>query len=262
MYRQTAETEAGEWLDESVKPGRTYHYQLVAVGTDGASSPAMISVTVPQWRWQMVGWPRQGEVRQPPLRLAPTASPAPLDLTVISRAGYLDGSGRFHVIALLRNDHDVGLTNVSVGVALLRTAGDAEEVYETLADQPYTREVAAGETIPLHVTLTGSEPDGFRVVASGVPSPVAPFPLLVEASEGSATSDGLYLVAGRVRNASDARIDFPRVVVVLIDDSGRPVNAEAVHPVPAQIEPGSTATFQLRFAYFPRVVEHLVFTLR
>ncbi|MBA3534460.1 MAG: hypothetical protein H0T73_21270, partial [Ardenticatenales bacterium] len=226
----------------------------------GMSEPVEAIVSTPEWRWRLAGWPTRGaQVSRPPVvHAAPTATAAPLALTLISRSGHLDSSGRFHVVALLRNENPVDLVNLSVRVNLL---SEDNEVRRAIATEPYARSVPAGAVVPLHVVADGIEPANFSIVAGGISGIAPALPLAVEASSGSEASDGFYYVEGRVRNTGDSRLDFPRVAIVLIDDSDRSVNAEVILPVPSQIEPNGTATFRVRFAYFPRVRSHQIYVL-
>jgi hypothetical protein len=257
MYRLLGETETGEWLDTSVQSGRSYHYQIIALSDKELSNPIEISITTPEWRWRSIG----GQSRQVTEAIAspvPTPTLAPLRLTIASRTSYLDSAGDFHVIALLRNQEETDLIDLAVQINLLN---DNQEIIQTISGIPYVQEVASGATIPMHLTIEDVEPKSYTIIATGLPGNASSLPLLIEASQGSEASDGIYYIEGRLRNRGDSRIDFPRIVVVLLDDSARPVNAEEVRPIPAQIDPDSTATFQMRFDYYPRVVNHEVYAL-
>lgn len=260
LYRLLGETDEGQWLDTTVQAGRTYQYQLVIIREEREEAPIGVRVMMPDWPWQTAGWPnREGQIINEPSALAsPTTTPAPLALTVTERSSYRDSLGRWHVFALLRNDHDVGLVGVT---ALVNRYDSNQRLFETMSGQPYTQLIPSGNTIPLHLTTTGNEPASYEIIAAGIPGIVEPLPLTVEASQATQINDTRYEVKGRIRNTGEQRLDFPRVAIVLIDDTNRPINIDVVRPIPAQIEADGTAIFEIRFDYFPRVVGHEVYVL-
>ncbi len=260
MYRVVKEGEGTHWRDRTVLPGRQYRYRIVAVGEGGVSDPVLVTVTIPAWRWPWRGLPGRGESAMPAPSVAssPTPTPEPLALTLVGRSGYLDAAGNFHIFALFRNEQDQDIVGASAQITLLN---DNEEVTSRHSGELSTASIAAGATVPLHVVLEGVEPNSYTVSAQGVSGSAPASPLVVEASAGSEGSDGFYYVQGRVRNSGDSEVALPRLAVVLFDRFDRPINASDLTLTPDPLPPGGSATFQVRFDYFPQVRGHQVYVL-
>ncbi|MGH2545089.1 MAG: FxLYD domain-containing protein [Ardenticatenaceae bacterium] len=205
-----------------------------------------------------------GERMRTPTR-TPTHTPAPagalvrepLRLAVAGRSGHLDPAGRFHLLLLLRNQHEQDAVDVKVRINV-REGG--ARVVDTFYGEPYTTTVAAGATVPTHIILESGEPGRYTITAAGVAGRASAVPLFVEESASHKSGD-FYYVQGRLRNVGDTHIDSPRVVAVLLDRLGRPIAMEETQTTPAALRPGWTATFQARFAEDARVRDYEVYVL-
>ncbi len=250
VYRLVTETTETVWLDTHVTAGQQVRYQVFAVRGDVLSTPVLITVTIPQG----LAW--LDNPAPPPGEAAPTATPAPLVLRLLSRTSYRDPAGRFHLVALWQNPHDVALQGIRIRVRLWE---EGRTGFRTLEQEPLTSSALAGETIPMHVVLEEGAPRTYTLAAQGVPGEAPARLLVVEESEGRIGDDGLYYVRGRVRNAGSMAVAQPRLMGMLLDEQGEPLAAEEGLLTPDPLQPGGTATFVLTFRALPGIAAHRVF---
>lgn len=258
--------------DTGLRPGWSYSYRLTGLLAAGATraEQTLAHVTVETAAGELLAAAgvlasaAETAAGQP----APAVTPAPTSLPpdaillgLLSDHSFQDELGNLFIVGEVRNDSNVDAGQTSVAVTFYDDRG---AVIGQAEGSTLLSTLAPGRRSPFLLNL--SWPDGmadYSLRAVGRPAaPQAESGLAVISSAAGEDETGLYHVSGVVENQGSAAVAQSRVVVTLYGRGGDVINVGFGRTSPDRLSPGQQATFDLTFAYFPKVLSHAVIAVQ
>ena len=227
------------YIDDDVLPATYYRYAIIAHADD--HRPATRYVGTQTTTEEFGGTP------------APASSPTPgatddqVTLGIVGSSDYLDELGNLVIVGEIRNDESWPVTNIEI-------TGAFYDHEETLIDRvtvaPMLRVVLPGQKAPFAIPIPlPYDIQGVSLRAAGVPAAVEPVSGALELveHEDSLDSDGLYHVAGVIRNQSRTAIDRVRAIVTLYTDDRLILDASICYSRPLRLTANGRGDFDCTF---------------
>jgi hypothetical protein len=192
--------------------------------------------------------------------IIPAPTPLPPDallLGLMSDASYTDDFNTLNVVGEVRNDSTLDVGEINVIVSFYDASGSF--IYEARSET-MLKSLTPGQRSPFLLSL--ERPEGMnnysiKAVGRPIPSQLTP-QLAVVSTKRYEDSIGFYHVEGVIRNNGSIAAKQAKVVVTLYGRGGGVINVGFAYPEPAQLGPGEQAAFDVRFTYFPKVVDQAV----
>jgi hypothetical protein len=256
------------YTDLGLKPSTTYRYFVTTFDGQAESSPVGLTVETCSW------------LRLPLMRLTmsaaanPTISTTPMPLPTSSASSplpqpaevilglmgsndYVDDLGNLHLVGEVHNDVRYNVDGIRVDVTFYDDSGD---VVEAVTGSALLDLLVPGQRSPFVIVWENpGEWKRYSLRATARPTTARPTEgLALLQSYARLDENGLYHVVGTLRNDGLTTPYYVRVVVSLYDSFGRISNAGFAYARPSRIPPGTAASFDCPFEYYPYLAEHLV----
>ena len=257
VYIYKAQTLQPAFVDNMLRPGRIYSYQVtrLTAGREAALAQAKLAT----FGNEVVG----GDIEPNPawpLRVtpAPTALPSnALLLGLVSDHSFTDVFNTLTIVGEVRNDSnlDAGQADIVVTFYDAADAAIGETHGKTLIDA-----IPPGASSPFYITLT--RPAGLASYSlRAIAQPVAPEqgPQLA-ATEVRPYEDeaGFFHVRGKIENIGDLVAKRTKVAVIIYGRDGQVINVGFSYVKPATLAPGEQGDYEVIFTYYPRQVRQTV----
>ncbi len=258
VYIYQGSTRATTFVDALLQPETAYAYKVEA-GT-GRTLAAGSTVSLPAHT-------PQAEVASSPANQAETLPsnvtviPAPTALPVnavllglMSDAGYVDEVNTFNIVGEVRNDSNLDVGNVSVGVNFYDASGAS---VSEVRGETMVRSLSPGRRAPFRISVpyqANMTNYSVRAVGQSVPRKLSPQIALVS-TKAYEDNIGFYHVSGVIKNMGAVQVSRVKVIATLYGRGGAIVNADFAYPAPATLNPGEQADFDVAFTYFPNVID-------
>lgn len=254
--------------DTGLRPGWSYSYRLTgllaAPATQAEQTLAHVTVETAAGELPAAAGVLASAAGTAAGQPAPAVTPAPTSLPpdaillgLLSDHSFQDELGNLFIVGEVRNDSNVDAGQTSVAVTFYDDRG---AVIGQAEGSTLLSTLAPGRRSPFLLNL--SWPEGmadYSLRAVGRPAaPQAESGLVVISSAAGEDETGLYHVSGVVENQGSAAVAQSRVVVTLYGRGGDVINVGFGRTTPPRLAPGQQATFDLTFAYFPKVLSHAV----
>ena len=268
VYIYKGKTTAAEFVDGGLRPGMAYMYRLetlaggqlqrvgwVSVGASNRASVAGIG---------LASSPATAAMAARPLAaIIPAPTPLPPDallLGLMSDASYTDPFDILNVVGEVRNDTNLNVGEIVIIASFYDTSGNfiSEARGEALLNY-----LPPGQRSPFLLSLL--RPVGmsnYSIKAVGRPAPLELTPQMAIIQPKAYQDEvGFYHVEGGVENVGAIPVDRAKVIVTLYSRGGGVINVGFDYPVPARLNPGDRAAFEVKFTYFPKVLNHSVIVI-
>jgi len=268
MYTLRTTVPGDRHSDVGLRPSTTYCYFVTTFDGETESSPVGVRVETHSWLrlpLTRLTMPANADTTAPPTRvpLATPSAPSPLPqpaeviLGLMGSNDYVDDLGNLHLVGEVHNDMQYNVDEIRVRVTFYDDSGN---VLETVTDSALLDLLVPGQTSPfLIVWEDPGEWKRYSLRAAARPTTSRPTEgLTLVHSYARLDENGLYHVVGTLRNDGLTTPYYVRVVVSLYDSFGRISNAGFVYAKPSRVPPGTAATFDCPFEYYPYNAEHLV----
>jgi len=268
MYALRTSVRRAMYSESGLNPSTRYRYLLTTFGSESESSPVGVAVETQSWLRlpleRIIGASATRSVAattyEPlPVPSAAPASPLPAEvmLGLMGTNDYLDDLGNLHLIGEVHNDmaHDVAQIRVRVTFY-----DDAGSVLEAVTGSALLDLLAPGQRSPF--VIVWENPGAWkrfslRATARST-TERAQEGLTIVHSYARLDENGLYHVLGTIKNDGLTTAYYVGVVVSLYDSFGKVSNAGFAHASPSRVPPGTAASFDCSFEYFPYMAEHVV----
>jgi len=170
---------------------------------------------------------------------------------------YVDDLGNLHLVGEVHNDVQYNVDEIRVRVTFYDDSGD---VLESVTGSALLDLLVPGQRSPFVIVWESpGEWKRYSLRATARPTTSRPTEgLTLVHSYARLDENGLYHVVGTLRNDGLTTPYFIRAVISLYDSFGRISNAGFAYARPSRVPPGTAATFDCPFEYYPYQAEHLV----
>lgn len=268
MYALKTSVREPRYADTGLRPVTGYRYFITSFDGETESSPLGVDVETHSWLhlplYELTGalttHRAQSTTPTPPATpsvLSSLPQPAEVILGLMGTNDYLDDLGNLHLVGEVHNDmhHNVG--QIRVGVTFYDDAGQA---LESTTGGALLDLLAPGQRSPF--VIVWEDPGDWKrysIHATARPTTEGPKAgLTVVHSYARLDDKGFYHVVGTVRNDGMTAAYYVEAVISLYDSLGKISNAGFAHAKPSRIAPGTAASFDCVFEYYPYLAEHLV----
>lgn len=266
VYVYKSKTRETAFLDNTSRPGMLYSYKIETVSS-GLVSAAGLARVLSYQRAAVAGVTvipaagvSSGSAGRANVAVIPAPTPLPPDamlLGLMSDASFTDEFNILSVVGEVRNDSNLDVGDITVVVSFYDAAGSF--ISETSGHTLLKTLTPGGRSSFL---LNLSSPPGmsnYSVKAVGRPVPPQLNPQIsVVKSQAFEDEIGFYHVTGVVKNTGSVVVSRAKVIATLYNRGGGVINVNFAYPVPAQLNPGDTASFDVTFTYFPKVLNHAI----
>jgi len=254
-----------ELVDDGLRPGVTYAYRIDHQAQEQNQALGFVSVA-PFNRAPVAGaglasaLTTDSASKRPNQAIIPAPTPLPADallLGLISDASYTDEFNTLNVVGEVRNDSNLDVGEVTVVVSFYDTTGN---FLSEARDQTMLDHLQPGERSPFLLNLTrpvGMSNYSIKAVGRPVP-PQLTSQVAVVQSKAYQDDIGFYHVTGIIENTGSILVQRAKVVVTLYGRGGGVINVGFDYPTPARLAPAERAAFDVKFTYFPHVLEHRI----
>jgi len=268
MYALRTSVRGEMHSDFGLRASTTYRYFVTTFDGETESSPVGVQAETYSWLrlpLTRLTMPANADTTGPATRVpqatpsAPSALPQPAEviLGLMGSNDYVDDLGNLHLVGEVHNDMQYSVDEIRVRVTFYDDSGN---VLETVTDSALLDLLVPGQTSPfLIVRENPGEWTRYSLRAAARPTTSRPTEgLTLVHSYARLDENGLYHVVGTLRNDGLTTPYYVRVVVSLYDSFGRISNAGFVYARPSRVPPGTAATFDCPFEYYPYNAEHVV----
>ena len=256
-----------DFVDIRLRPGMKYAYRVDAVG-HGRRRMLGRASAVTYMRAPLADAGSETVVNaeaasnRPDVTIIPAPTPLPPDallLGLVSDNSYIDELNTIHIVGQIRNDSNLDVGHMTVIASFFDDAGNFldEAQSPALLDR-----LTPGQRSPfiLSVPFPADMAD-YSIKAVGRPvAPELSSQLSVVQSKAYEDNVGFYHVEGLIENLGTVPVNQASVVVTLYSRGGEVLNV-GFDPVSFRLEPGARAEFDVRFTYFPKVVDREIIVI-
>jgi hypothetical protein len=268
MYTLRTSVRDAHFSDRGLKPSTTYRYQITTF--DGLAESGPVAVGIKTNSWLRLPLARLGQATSTPTAEGGSPVPAPTSSSVPDSAqasevilglmgtnDYTDDLGSLHIVGEVHNDMIHNVDQVRVRITFYDGGG---AVLETITASTLIDLLVPGQTAPFVIVWDNpGEWKRFSLRATARPTTERPTEgVTVVHSYARLDDAGLYHVVGTLRNDGLTTTNYMRAVVSLYDSFGKISNAGFAYVEPSRMPPGTIASFDCAFEYFPYQAEHLV----
>lgn len=268
MYALRTSVRDAKHTDIGLRSSTMYRYFITTFDGQAESSPVGVSVETYSW------------LRLPLIRLAmftdahtttsathvplatpsatsPLPQPAEVILGLMGTNDYVDDLGNLHLVGEVHNDMLHYVDQIRVRVTFYDDSGN---VLEASTGSALLDLLAPGQRSPFVIIWENpGEWKRYSLRATAHPTTARPTEgLTLVHSYARLDENGLYHVVGTIRNDGLTTPYYVRVVVSLYDSFGKISNAGFTYARPSRIPPGTAASFDCPFEYYPYLAEHVV----
>lgn len=268
VYVYKGQTTSTDFVDNGLRPGLAYVYRVEAL--DDAQPQAVGIVSVGTYdRAPIAGvglasaLSADATPARPNVAIIPAPTPLPSDallLGLMSEASYIDAFNTLYVVGEVRNDSNM---NVGEGSILVSFYDDAGNFISEARSQTTLDHLTPGQRSPFLLTLP--RPPGmsnYSIKAVGRPVPLELTSQIAVVQRKAYQDDvGFYHVEGTIENVGTVPVNQAKVVVTLYGRDGGVINVGFDYPVPARLNSGDRAVFDVKFTYFPKVLNNGVIVI-
>ncbi len=268
VYVYKGQTTSTDFVDNGLRPGLAYIYRVEAL--DDAQPQAVGIVSVGTYdRAPIAGVGLASALSEdvtparPNVAIIPAPTPLPSDallLGLMSEASYTDAFNTLYVVGEVRNDSNM---NVGEGSILVSFYDDAGNFISEARGQTTLDHLTPGQRSPFLLSLP--RPPGmsnYSIKAVGRPVPLELTSQIAVVQRKAYQDDvGFYHVEGTIENVGTVPVDQAKVVVTLYGRDGGVINVGFDYPVPAHLNSGDRAVFDVKFTYFPKVLNNGVIVI-
>lgn len=268
MYAlRTSVTDAG-FSDDRLNPSTIYRYQITTFDGLMESSPVGITVETNSWLRLPLATLRRAAsaptvtagtptISPTSSSVPPSAQPSEVILGLMGTNDYTDDLGSLHIVGEVHNDMIHNVDQIRARITFYDGTGG---VLETITAPALLDLMVPGQAAPFVIVWDNpGEWRRYSVRATARRTTERPAEgLTVLHSYARLDEAGLYHVVGTIRNDGLTTANYMRAVVTLYDSFGKVSNAGFAHTEPSRIPPGTIASFDCPFEYFPYQAEHLV----
>ena len=203
-----------------------------------------------------------GVSAQAGITVIPAPTPLPRDallLGLVSDASYVDDLGTLTVVGEIRNDSNLDVGDVSVTLSFYNAAGT---LIADVSGAAMLKTLSPNDRAPFRISLprpAGMNNYSIKAVGRPVNGHLSP-QIEIVSTEAFEDQTGFYHVKGVIKNTGSVSIPRAKAIATLYGRGGGVVNVGFDYPDPSRLSPSETATFDIVFTYFPKVLTHqLVF---
>lgn len=266
VYVYKGKTRETAFLDNTSRPGTRYVYKIETV-SDGLVEAVGLAGVLSYPRSTVAGVAVipsasvfSGSTGRANVAVIPAPTPLPPDallLGLISDASFTDEFNILSVVGEVRNDSNLDVGDITIVVTFYDAAGSF--ISET-SGHTMLKTLVPGARSPFLLNL--SSPPGMsnysiKAVGRPVPPQLNPQISVIKSSKFE-DEIGFYHVTGVIKNTGSVIVSRAKVIVTLYNRGGGVVNVNFAYPVPAQLKPGDTASFDVAFTYFPKVLNNAI----
>jgi len=251
-------TAEAAFVDSLPQPETTYAYKIEAAPGDTVAAGAVVSLPAQPAQAEVIpSAASQSAALAANVTIIPAPTALPADavlLGIMSDASYVDEVSTFNIVGEVRNDSNLDVGNVSVGVNFYDASGAfvSEARGKTMAASLSPGQRAPFRlSVPYQANMTNYS---VRAVGQSVPQKLTP-QIALAATKAYEDNIGFYHVSGSIKNMGAVQVSRVKVVVTLYGRGGAIVNTDFAYPVPATLNPGQLADFDVAFTYFPNVID-------
>ena len=268
MYALRTSVRDARHTDIGLRPSAMYRYLITTFDGQAESSPVGVSVETYSWlRLPLIRLSMSTDAhtitsatRVPlatPSASSPLPQPAEVILGLMGTNDYVDDLGNLHLVGEVHNDMLYSVDEIRVRVTFYDDSGD---VLEAATGSALLDLLAPGQRSPFVIVWENpGEWKRYSLQATARPTTARPTQgLTLVHSYARLDENGLYHVVGTLRNDGLTTPYYVKVVVSLYDSFGKISNAGFTHARPSRIPPGTAASFDCPFEYYPYLAEHLV----
>jgi hypothetical protein len=268
MYTFRTSVRDARFSDRGLNPSTSYRYQITTFDGLAESSPVGATVRTDSWLWLALA--RLGStpsaatetsgtpVALPTPSIAPeTPQPSEVILGLMGTNDYVDDLGTLHIVGEVHNDMAHNVDQIRVHLTFYDDAGG---VLEAITGSALLDLMGPGQRAPF-VIVWENPGDWKRYSLRATARATTERPsegITVLHSYARMDEVGLYHVVGTIRNDGLTTEDYMRAVVSLYDSFGKISNAGFAFTEPSRIPPGTIASFDCPFDYYPYQAEHVV----
>jgi hypothetical protein len=268
VYIYQGETAETTFVDDRLRPGKAYAYRVETAGSLPGQTLAIAAVETYNHgpvaggglaSALTVSSPKAATNR-PNVAIIPAPTPLPPDallLGLMSDASYTDDFNTLSVAGEIRNDSNLDVGEISVIASFYDASGNFIHEARSAA---MLKSLAPGQRSPFLLNLdrpAGMSNYSIKAVGRPIPASLSPQINIVSMKRYEDTI-GFYHVEGVIQNAGSIPVDQARVIVTLYARGGAVINVGFAYPNPTRLHPGDRATFDVKFTYFPKVVDQSV----
>jgi hypothetical protein len=268
VYVYKGQTTSTDFVDSGLQPGLAYLYRVEAPDDDQFQAVGVVSVGTYD-RAPIVGAGLASALSvddtptRPNVAIIPAPTPLPSDallLGLMSDASYTDAFNTLYIVGEVRNDSNLDVGNGSILVSFYDDAGSfiSEARGQTTLDH-----LTPGQRSPFLLSLP--RPPGmsnYSIKAVGQPVPLELTSQIAVVQRKAYQDDvGFYHVEGTIENVGTVPVNQAKVVVTLYGRDGGVINVGFDYPVPARLNSGDRAAFDVKFTYFPKVLNNSVIVI-
>jgi hypothetical protein len=256
------------YTDLNLRPSTTYRYFVTTFDGQTESSPVAVAVETYSWlRLPLVRLAASSKsnsiVSATPMPVATPSASSPLPqpeeviLGLMGTNDYVDDLGNLHLVGEVHNDMLYNVDEIRVDVTFYDDSGG---VVEAVTGSALLDLLAPGQRSPFVVVWENpGQWKRYSLRATARPTTARSTEgLTLVHSYARLDENGLYHVVGTIRNDGLTTLYYVGVVVSLYDSFGRISNAGLTHATPSRIAPGTAASFDCPFEYYPYMAEFLV----
>ncbi len=268
MYTFRTSVRDTGFSERGLNPSTSYRYQITTFDGLTESSPVGAVVTTASWLRLPLARLAQAAsaalvtggtpVAPPtPSRAAAIPQPSEVILGLMGTNDYVDDLGALHIVGEVHNDMLHNVDQIRVHITFYDDAG---RVLESITGSALVDLMVPGQRTPF-VIVWENPGDWQRYSLRATARATTERPgegIIVLHSYARMDDAGLYHVVGTIRNDGLTTADYTRAVVSLYDSFGKISNAGFAFTEPSRIPPGTIASFDCSFEYYPYQAEHVV----
>ncbi len=269
MYTLRTSVRDTGFSESGLNPSTSYRYQITTFDGVTESSPVGVVATTASWLRLPLARLAQAAsalvvpsgtavaVPTPPSPVAATPQPSEVILGLMGTNDYVDDLGALHIVGEVHNDMIHNVDQIRVHITFYDAAGG---VLEAITGSALVDLMVPGQRTPF-VIVWENPGDWKRYSLRAAARATTERPgegIVVLHSYARLDEAGFYHVVGSMRNDGLTTADYTRAVVSLYDSFGKISNAGFAFTEPSRIPPGTIASFDCSFEYYPYQAEHAV----
>jgi hypothetical protein len=268
MYTLRTTVRDTGFSETGLNPSTPYRYQITSFDGLTESSPVPVAATTASWLHLPLARLAQAAsapvvagatpaALPTPSRAAASPQPSEVVLGLMGTNDYVDDLGTLHIVGEVHNDMIHNVDQIRVHITFYDAAGD---VLEAITGSALVDLIVPGQRTSF-VIVWENPGDWKRYSLRATARATTERPgegIVVLHSYARMDEAGLYHVVGTIRNDGLTTADYTRAVVSLYDSFGKISNAGFAFTEPSRIPPGTIASFDCPFEYYPYQAEHVV----
>ena len=257
VYIHRTQVKMTTYLDKYLHPGLNYSY-LVTYSEKEIEIPIAETTTILKNLSQENALFLTSSFSENNLTPVPTALPADVVLLgLVSDNNFTDNFNMLTIAGEIRNDSSLTVGAGEITVTFYNQAG---AVVETTQGKTMLEAISAGETSPFLITIprpVGMASYSLRAVARPAAARLTP-QLSVEETRRFEDNIGFFHIKGAIQNVGQTTAKQVKVAAIIYGRDGRVININFTYVDPPNLRPGQSASYDVRFTYYPRYITQAV----